>query len=481
MRFGLVKGSSVEISSFAGEERNGTLRIRGLTWASLLLLIFIAGCTSQKATSQTDTFPAIIPAVEKKEEQVIEENQPVEDLPIVPDTFDIGLTLPFYLDSVRALPDSVDVSYYDKSTLAIEFYNGVRIALRQFADSGLHARLHVFDDMNDRERAKRIAQLADFKKLDVMLGPVFNNNLRVMAEYAKQDSVLLVSPLSPAMNITTRNPFYIMLNSGIEVHCRKLFDYVVQNNYGQHIVLFTRPGSPVEEQYVTLFRNMLKQYQAETGDTSFRFTEISFTPKDEGDDLATIDAAFTKYFDPERANLVIVPSVDKAYNHSVARKLYSLTEPPKEIKDAQRFDITLFGLPTWGDQDGLRLDYAQRLRVHFTSSSFIPPRFYSPENFFYKAYLDSFQTEPSEYAVKGYDLLMFFGSHFLKYGAHADSMLLAENFKGIHTRFQFGVHAVESASGAFSDVPLPIPVADFIENKYVHLLRYEGNEVKEVE
>lgn len=451
-----------------------------LTWSYLIVLLFITSCASQNVTSQTDTSPTLPP--KEFPQEVVQEEIKLPDLPVGPDTFDIGLILPFYLDSVYRLPDSVEVNYYGKSTLAIEFYNGVKMALNQLSPFGFNARLHVYDDMNDKERVKKIAQLPVFKNLDLLLGPVYNNNLRLMADFAKRDSVFIVSPLSPALNITSLNPFYIMVNPGIEVHCEKLFAYAIHHFNGNDIILFTRPGSAVEDQYATIFRNLLKEYQSETGDTSVQFKEIPFKPKDEGgEDLAVVDETLAKNFSVDGYNLVIVPSVDKAYIHSVARKLYALTEPPKEIKDAPKFDLSILGLPAWGDQEELRLDYAQKLKVHFTSSSYIAPDFYSPANSFYKSYVESFHTEPSEYAVKGYDLMLFFGNLLVKYGAQVDSMLCIERFNGIHTKFQFGIHPAETAAQLPVD-SLPVtPAADFIENKYVHLLKYEGNEVKEVE
>lgn len=449
-----------------------------LTWSYCILLFFIAGCSTQNVTSQPDTSPTLSPA--EPTQEVWQGEIPLPDLPLGPDTFDIGLVLPFFLDSVYRLPDTVEVNYYEKSTLAIEFYNGVKMALNQLSPVGFNARLHVYDDMNDKERVRKIAQLPTFKNLDLLLGPVYNNNLRVMAEFAKRDSVFMVSPLSPAMNITSQNPYFIMVNPGIEVHCRKLFDYALQKNYRSNIILITRPGSAVEDEYADIFRKMLAQYHAETGDSSFQFTEVPFKPREETEGAASVDETLAKYFSPEGKNIVIVPSVDKAYNHSIARKLFPFIEPPKEIQDAQTFDICLLGLPAWGDQEELRLDYAQKLNVHFTSADFIQPDFYSPANPFYKSYVDSFHAEPSEYAIKGYDLMLFFGNLFVKYGAQVDSMLCVERYNGIHTNFHFGIHpALTPAQLPVDSIPV-IPITDFIENKYVHLLKYEENEVKEL-
>ncbi|HXH20157.1 MAG TPA: ABC transporter substrate-binding protein [Chitinophagales bacterium] len=457
-------------------------------WGEVVLiaafLLFIVSCTSQKVTSQTDTLPQAIPAgnrqpaVDTLREKEYKKHKE-DDLPVI-DTFDIALILPFYLDSVREIPDTVEVSYYQQSELAIEFYNGVSMALDSLGKKGLHARIHVYDDANDKERIKRIAQLPEFRRMDLLLGPIYNANLRIMSEFAKRDSILLVSPLSPAMKITRDNPFYVMVNPGIEVHCKKIFDYVLQHHSKDNLLLFTQPDS-VRTNYGSVFLDYLRKYQSETGLYEPQFRIVNYVRDDSNESPDVIDEDLAAYFDETRRNIVLVPSVDKAYIHSIGRSLYPLIEPPRELDDAAEHDITVFGLPVWGDQEGLRLDYAQKMRVHFTSSYYIDTGFYNTRNPLYKNYLEKFQNEPSEYVMKGFDLMLFFGELMLKYGMGFDSMLCVEKARGIHTYFHFGYYPAPNEASASMDTLFPAPRTDFIENKYVHLLKYEEYSVKKVE
>lgn len=451
----------------------GTL-ITAVMFTGVLLSLLLSGCgTPQKAAAPLDTLPYT--GVKPLPADTLPKIRKEDVLKI--DTFDIGLILPFYLDSVEEIPDTVEVNYPQESALAIEFYNGVTIALRELAARGLRARLHVYDDANDRARVSSIALMPAFKKMDLLLGPVYNNNLRLMAEYARRDSIILVSPLSPAAGITSDNPFYVMVNPAIEVHCRKIFDYIRTHHRHDNILLFTRPES-TEAQYAAVFQNYLNEYQTQTNDYSFSFTQVTFAPDDRQTDA---DDGIQPFFDVSGKNVVIVPSVDKAYIHNVGRRLYQLIEPPKESKDALRYDITLIGLPVWGDQEGLRLDYLEKLHVHFTSSFHVGSEFYSNDNPFYSSYVEAFNNEPSEYVIKGYDLMMFFGKLLTKYGAAFGKMLCLEQAQGIHTRFSFGIRHAPPASTASLDSLVAPPRIDFIENKYVHLLRYEDYDVKRID
>lgn len=453
---------------------------RIIVFSLLLVVLVIAGCgTSQKASSQTDNM--------HKTPSPPEESHPVDTIREIPavaenriDTFDISLMLPFYLDSVREIPDTVEVNYFEDSKLAIEFYNGVMIALKELDVQGFPARVHIYDDANSKDRINYITQLADFKNTELIIGPVYNNNLRIMAEYAKHDSIFLVSPLSPAVNITSYNPYYIMVNPSIEVHCRKIFNYLAAHHHDDNVLLFTRPGSN-EEKYASIFKNYLDEFQKETNDYSLQITWVTFNPaygKEEEDiDLNELEA----FFDDSAKNVVIVPSVEKSYVHSVGQTLYPLVDPPRDIKDPVKYDITIFGFPVWGEEEGLRLDYLQKLNVHFTSSYFVSPDFYDEKNAFYKNYLDEFHNEPSEYVLKGYDLMKFFGELMKKHNLRFGDMLLTEKINGIHTDFSFGIHEAASSPFAAIDTLMPAPRTDFIENKYVHLLKYEDYSLVKVE
>jgi ABC-type branched-subunit amino acid transport system substrate-binding protein len=447
--------------------------------ALVLITLFVAGCgSSKKATSQTDSVQ-LKPIIQKDTSATALPDTTIPQARPMVDTFDIALILPFYLDSVGEIPDSVEVNYYDESKLAIEFYNGVMMALEELSRDKLKARIHIYDDANDKERINRIAQLADFKDMELIIGPVYNNNLRIMAEYAKHDSIYLVSPLSPAANITSYNPFYIMVNPSIEAHCRKIFDYIVANHHDDNILLFTRPGS-TEETYAAIFQKYLTQYQTETNDYSLQITQVTFAPAYGKDDEEVSEKDITAFFDDSVKNVVIVPSVEKSYMHSVGRTLYPMVEPPNDIKDPVEYDITVMGLPVWGEQEGTRFDYAHSLDVHFTSSYFIDPGFYDKGKNFYNRYLNAYHNEPSEYAIKGYDLMLYFGNLLDKHNIGFDTMMCKETARGIHTDFSFGIHYAPPSPFASIDSMHALRSTDYIENKYVHLLKYEDYSVVKV-
>ncbi len=303
-----------------------------------LLILFIAGCSaSQQVTSQeVDTVKVVQEQEEAPEDTIAVAG---EDSSRFKEFYDIALVLPFYLDSVYEIPDSVEVSYYQESEIAVEFYNGVVLALDSLKKLGFKANIHVFDDLNDGLRMKDIAHDLIMKSVDLLIGPVFNNNLRIMSQYAKRDSIYLVSPLSPADNITRENPFYIMVNPSVEVHCRKLFDYVVARHQKDNIIILSRPGA--EQEYADIFKNLLKQYRQASGNYSVQFIDVAYVPDDSENSIGS--SKLNLFLDSAKNNVILVPSVDKAYTPNLGRELFSLAKPSWELKDAISYKITVMG------------------------------------------------------------------------------------------------------------------------------------------
>ena len=454
----------------------------------IILAIFIVLLANSCATSQKTDRTYAEPVFPKKptvNDTTVKKPAPEDTLP-EKKVFDIALILPLYLNEITAEVDSGETDPGIKqSLLGVEFYNGVRLALDSLEKLGLQANMRVYDDRNDVSHIRSIVFDEGMKNVDLVIGPVYNNNLRAISGYALRDSFYLVSPLSPAADITTQNPYFIMVNPAIEVHAKKIFDHIVNRHKNDNIILFTRLGN-VEDEYANIFRELLKQYHLETNKFTFQFTEINYQPEGTEGAVTISDRELRDHFDENANNIVIIPSFDKAFMHSISRRLYGLNEratsygTTERLKENEQTKITIYGLPSWGNEEGLRIDYLSALNVHFTSAYWMPPDFYSEENNFYKAYVEKFNTEPSEYAVKGFDLMMYFGTLLNKHGQNFPQMMLQEKFKANHTSFNFGIRAVKEIPTVSLEQVQP-PKTDFIENKYVHLLKYDGYSIKKVE
>ena len=447
----------------------------------LWLLLFISSCSVSKRqfsprTPKDSQITTRVDTLQRLDSLMLIAQDTLSDTLIsaLKDSYDIAIVLPLLLDSLYADTSKyVNEKIYPQSVMGLEIYQGILLALEDFKKQKTKLTLHVYDSKNHQKTVEQIIENPAFKKMDLIIGPVYNNNLRIMAEFAKENEIYMVSPLSPADNITSGNPYYIMMNPTIEVHCRKIFDYVIENYYDANVIIISQPSS-VEWEYTQFFGNYLADFQRTTGNYDFIFTEILSTPEEDNKDNTEEQEDFSEYFEYDKNNVVIVPSVDRPFIHNISRKLNAL----------DKYDITLIGLPVWGDYNTMRLDYTEKLNVHFTSSFWMDDSFYSWDNNFYKTFLDNFYIEPSEFAIKGYDLLSYFGNLLIKYGSDFGKKIPEEPQSVHHTDFIFKPTPVKQLTlYAHTDslrATDSIAPVNFIENKYVHLLRFRDYTIQKM-
>ena len=88
----------------------------------------------------------------------------------------------------------------------------------------------------------------------------------------------------------------------------------------------------------------------------------------------------------------------------------------------------------------------------------------------YKSFVEKFSNEPSENAIKGYDLMHFMGTVMLKHGDAFKEWVTEDKGTGLHTAFHFQAHSSIDAQGKSS--------IDFTENHFVNILRFQDNTLK---
>lgn len=136
-----------------------------------------------------------------------------------PKVIDVVLMLPFYLNKNKELIHDItkgktttsedvekdeDDLFYSRSAIALEFYNGALFAIDSLKRMGLSVRLRVFDTQKDLNVVKNIMAQNDFSEVDVVIGPLYTENVEYVADELKYDNILVVSPLSKQLNIDNR-------------------------------------------------------------------------------------------------------------------------------------------------------------------------------------------------------------------------------------------------------------------------------------
>ncbi len=145
---------------------------------------------------------------------------------IVNKKISIALLLPFMANSNNIenseeenqeenTPLQKNSSIYSSITMNfIEFYQGVLLAIEDLKKEGLNIELNVFDSEKDIERINQIILDPNFQKSQLIIGPVFPEQIKILADYASKNEKTMVIPVSPFDSTILQKPhiFQILSN-----------------------------------------------------------------------------------------------------------------------------------------------------------------------------------------------------------------------------------------------------------------------------
>jgi hypothetical protein len=164
-----------------------------------------------------------------------------------------------------------------------------------------------------------------------------------------------------------------------------------------HLVMVHRKNAEDMElvKYVKDFRDK-KNYM---GWPALKFVEFSDSTKTKYSHLR--DSLFTT-----DKNILLIPSNDEMFVRSMLQKVAGLST---------EYNIEVIGMPTWINFDMVPSEYFDSAKVIITSSFCLDKTSEKAEKFKAK-YVSAYQINPTEYSVRGYDELFYFGLHLMQMG-----------------------------------------------------------------
>ncbi len=338
----------------------------------------------------------------------IDRNYPVE----LPDSADPEGDATIYTDHVRTMDE-----LYLETESFLEFYAGALIALDSLQKSGLSVNLHVYDTGRNPEVVRSIIAEPGFRNMDLIIGPVYHDELRIVGEWARRNSVHIVSPLGSRTELLAGNPwlFQITPSSTVELEQASLF---VSNFPSSNFVLLHK-NDPFEIHLVDAFKNQIfRNFTFSSDFDNVVFKEVLFNRANVNIEQSLVSGG---------KNIVIIPSADQAFVSDVLIRLNILS---------RLYDITIFGLNDWQRFENLNVEYLHNMELHFASPFFIDYGSQDVKNFL-RRFRNDYKTEPSHYGFRGYDIMFYFLRAMKQYGPDFHECLPIVNAGLLQSNFLF--------------------------------------------
>jgi ABC-type branched-subunit amino acid transport system substrate-binding protein/LysM repeat protein len=348
------------------------------------------------------------PAVDRMERRQEEEDKEnILDWLIGKGTADFALILPF---NAAGQPSETNM----------DFYSGVLMAVRDMEADGVKIKLNVYDFQDGLPSAFELGQN------DFILGPVSPQDLAAVLDRTG-GHVPVISPLDQrAAGLAENREGFIQAPATAASQYADLAAWAAEEaGNGDRIILVTENAPSGDTAPAIGVRDALLSAE-------IPFEEVNWTVA-EG---RSLPSGLTAQMTENGVNRIIVASENETFTGDLVRNLGLLL--------GKGYETVLYApsrVRTFDSVDGSA--YHQN-RLHICSGYFAD--YGSPEvQAFVRSYRALFRTEPSQFALQGYDLTRYFAGLNAKYGNRWIRALDRVPSSGLHTDFRF----VETGNGSW--------------------------------
>ena len=338
------------------------------------------------------------------------------------DTLDqIETTQELTADTIIELVKPVHLlkEFYGNSENFLEFYEGVLIAVDSMQKTGMKIALNVYDTKDNPESIRKVINGDAFLATDLILGPVYENVQKEIAQIALRNRIPLISPFTPKSGIIDNNPQFYQINPTREYMAEATAEMIATNYSNSNFIVVRTSnyeGTP-EWQLVELIRRKLANSGTLNGG---RFTVYDFK-KERARGLS-------KILLPEKENVVFIPSSDEGELSVAISNINNL---------AKDFPITLVGAGNYQQKyPSIEISHYHNLNFKYINPYWIDYTDGSTINYVEK-FISNFGTEPNSYGIQGFDVAWYFLNALHKYGKDFENCLPYMNTKLLQGNYYF--------------------------------------------
>jgi len=387
LRWGLKVGQIITIPPFTGNDN----LLYGTAIDSILLVADMAKFSRQQCDS-------------------------IESVYKMRNAVKVALILPFFAN------EKLDHNYYsDEDTLdpveirkkqsqfkgrvAIEFYEGLLLAIDSLKKRDIDINLFVYDSEADTNKVKKIIDDLEIIQPDLILGPFLPDNIALINKFSTEKMIPFVPPLMKDDTTLWHNPnlFQAMPSHTSEL---EIWSEYISQNYRDNVVFICK-RKLFRQTEIDQFKSiLLEKFKDKLNGDTLRFTEIHIND--------TLEYNLNKYLVDSLENIVIVASSYEPEVSDVLTKLYFIHNSKK---------IKIYGLPSWQKFKSIRIEHFHDMNVTIYSPFFIDYNDAQVKSFVtkcraslkYEPFMTTSKGTGINYTYLGYDLGTFFISAFKKY------------------------------------------------------------------
>lgn len=326
----------------------------------------------------------------------------------------------------------------------LDFYQGAMIAIDSMKSAGVSLNLWVYDTNRSTSKSLSLLQEKGLKDADLIVGPIYPETIKPISEFARENKIPIVSPLSTNNYLLSNNPYLIQVNPSFQTQLNEFSKKV--NFCDNRNIVIIHDADSTNDGMLNSFKELIKSRIQQCKDADqIHFKEVSYKP---GSPMPEIQEKISHSLVYEKENLIIVPSNNEAFVVDLLGNLHTLVT-------YYNYPISLYGFPRWQRFKSVELEYYYQLQLHLFTPFHTN---YSNTNVkeFVEKYRVKYRAEPSMFSFQGYDVFLYFLSALNQYGTEFRSCLPNHKVNLLQSEFNF------TTTG----------VTDGFENSSVYIIKY---------
>lgn len=351
--------------------------------------------------------------------------------------YNVGLFLPFtYSD------DSVRLERIQKDW-TIRFYEGIKLGLEKLEEEGVRVNLISFDTRDAQTSLREMLASEEARSLDFIIGPVFQSSVIQVSEFAKEQQINMLNPLSSNNDIIEDNPFAFLYYPSNESLAMAAAEYARKNfTKNRNAAVFysglgDRPRAKLYKDIlekdsfnVPIFELVRAQESSKIQVMLVEEEEVAKDSAEVANMLAEMDAlrksgvSNWEIYDERdflKKSLLILP--DSIGHIFVASDVSSLSASTISAIDAREDTIMYIGSSRFlTSEQGISFEQLERVNAIFTGSNWMD---YSTDQVaeFRDRYEMAYNAYPRKDdrlgdAYSGYDIMVSYGRLLYQYGQY---------------------------------------------------------------
>ena len=367
------------------------------------------------------------------------------------EVYEIAVMIPFFFDEnnarIEKCPPIGDCPIYSYTLNALDFHHGVMMAIDSLKNAGLNVVVRVYDTKHDTAVVRGILNKSEFSKIDLIIGPFYANQIKLVREFAKTKRIQLICPIPVSNKALFNNPFVTKMSASTPTQIKFMAREIARKYYDQNVIVVRNQKNDKDEYYYRTFKKAfaeeLKKYPNRYLDSA-KETYIN----SKGSRLSTVESKMVL----DKNNLIVVPSQSVGHVSNFFTKLSSTTNS----NPYRKYSLQVFGLEDWNEFPTIDEKYKNKFKLSLVTSGYVEYEDPKVLNFISK-YRKKFSTDPSDFSFVGFDAAFINLKGILLYGT------------SFSNHYQHLINTGFNMNSLFEKVD---PKGGY-ENKNVFMIRYE--------